>query len=64
MLIVVVTLVLIIVQRVTKLTHVNAKLDAFLNHGGIEFDPYDYVAEKVFDVLKKGDKIQAVKLYW
>ena len=39
----------------------NAKLDALLKHAGI--DPFADVAPDVLDAIKRGEKLEAVKLY-
>ncbi len=46
-----------------SLARVEAKLDAFLKHEGITFDPYANVAPPVLDALRRGKKIEAIKEY-
>ena len=49
-------------RRVGRLSRTGAKLDALLNPFDIEFDPYGGVSEETEEALKRGDKIQAIKL--
>jgi hypothetical protein len=50
-------------RRVGRLSRTDAKLDALLKHFEIEFDPMAGVSEEIDEALKRGDKIQAIKLY-
>ena len=45
-------------RRVSRL---EAKLDALLKHGGIEFDPYAGAPPAVVEALRRGKKIEAIK---
>lgn len=44
-------------------SRLEAKLDALLQHTGIEFDPYTGVPPPVVDALRRGKKIEAIKEY-
>ncbi len=50
-------------KRVTRLSRVEAKVDALMQHAGIEFDPFKFVAKEVVEALKNGDKIEAIRVY-
>jgi hypothetical protein len=50
-------------QRLNALSRLNGKLDALLQHAGIEFDPYGDVAPEIAQALERGKKIEAIKLY-
>jgi ribosomal protein L7/L12 len=50
-------------QRLRALSRVEAKLDALLKHQGVRFDPYGDVPAAVLDALRRGKKIEAIKLY-
>jgi hypothetical protein len=39
------------------------KVDAIIEHLGIEFKPYKDTPEEVMSALKNGDHIKAIKLY-
>ena len=45
------------------LSRIDAKLDALLEHSGIKYDPLEHVHDEVVEALKRGDKIQAIKVY-
>jgi hypothetical protein len=42
---------------------ISGKLDALLKHAGIEYDPCDNLPEGVLEALRRGDQIEAIKLY-
>src|SRR5262249_14105583 len=50
-------------RRIGALSRIEAKLDALVTHAGIDFDPYDQVPQAVVEALRRGEKIQAIKLY-
>jgi hypothetical protein len=50
-------------RRSVSLDRINAKLDALLKHAGIDFNSPGQVPPQVADALKRGEKIQAIKLY-
>ena len=50
-------------RRLARLTQLDAKLDALLKHAGVAFDPYDQVPPQVADAVRRGEKIEAIKLY-
>ena len=46
-----------------RLRRIEGKLDALTAHAGIDFDPAADVAEAVSEALKRGAKIEAIKIY-
>jgi ribosomal protein L7/L12 len=50
-------------RRVAALSRIDAKLDALLQHAGVDFNLYGNVPPDVVDALKRGEKIEAIKRY-
>jgi hypothetical protein len=50
-------------KQTGKLAAINAKLDLLLGQAGVQFDPIGSVCREAVDALKRGDKIEAIKLY-
>jgi ribosomal protein L7/L12 len=50
-------------RRVAAISRLDAKLDALLQHAGVDFNPYGHVPPDVVDALKRGEKIEAIKRY-
>jgi ribosomal protein L7/L12 len=50
-------------RRLGVLARLDAKLDALLQHSGVEYNPYENVSPDVLDALKRGEKIEAIKRY-
>ncbi len=50
-------------KRVAAISGLHGKLDALLKHAGIEFNPYENLAEDVVRAIQRGEKIQAIKHY-
>jgi len=46
-----------------KQLRIDAKLDLLLKLSGLEFDPFKGLPAPVAEAVKRGDKVQAVKLY-
>jgi ribosomal protein L7/L12 len=46
-----------------SLSRMEAKLDLLLKHANIEFEPYKNVPSEIAEALRKGEKIEAIKLY-
>jgi ribosomal protein L7/L12 len=57
------TRIALLERRVSRLSTLDAKLDALLKHARIDFDPYKEVAPAVTDALRRGKKIEAIKHY-
>jgi hypothetical protein len=51
------------IDRRLHLSRVEAKINLLLEHAGIEFDPYKGLPQEVADAVRRGEKIQAIKLY-
>jgi hypothetical protein len=49
--------------RLRRIARLDAKLDALLEHAGIDFDPRRNVPPPVADALRQGKKIEAIKRY-
>ncbi len=49
--------------RVKTLSRVDAKIDALLEEGGVSFDPFDDVPSEVADAIRRGRKMDAIKMY-
>jgi len=63
LLIVVFLLLLGMKKQISRLAHVNAKVDLLLGQAGIKYDPLAAMPREVADALKRGDKIEAIRLY-
>jgi ribosomal protein L7/L12 len=50
-------------KRLTALLHLDAKLDALLEHAGIQFDLLGSLPEGVVEALERGSKLEAVRHY-
>jgi ribosomal protein L7/L12 len=50
-------------RRLQKLSRIDAKLDALLQHAGISFDVYKNVPADVAEALQRGEKILAIKRF-
>ena len=50
-------------RRLRGVARVEAKLDLLLDHEGLAFDPYKSVWPDIADALRRGQKIEAIKLY-
>lgn len=50
-------------KRIARLSHLDVKLDLLLSHAGIKFDPLAAMPREAADALKRGDKIEAIRLY-
>jgi hypothetical protein len=50
-------------QRLRAITRIDAKLDLLLKHAGIEYNPFSELPPNVMDALKRGKKIEAIKIY-
>ncbi len=50
-------------KRVAAISGLHGKLDALLKHAGIEYNPYENLAEDVVRAIQRGEKIQAIKHY-
>jgi hypothetical protein len=50
-------------RQTGKLAAMNAKIDLLLGHAGVKFDPLGSICREAADALKRGDKIEAIKLY-
>ena len=50
-------------RRVAALAGLDGKIDALLKHAGIEYNPYDSLPEDVVRAIKRGEKVEAIKLY-
>ncbi len=46
-----------------RLRRIEAKLDQLLKQAGIEFDPYASVPPTVLGAVRRGDRLEAIKLY-
>ncbi len=50
-------------RNARRLSRLESKVDALLQHHGVVFDPYSTVPPPVVDALRQGDTIQAIKAY-
>ena len=50
-------------QRLERLARLDAKVDALLNHAGVEFDPFADVPADVREALERGERILAIKRF-
>jgi ribosomal protein L7/L12 len=50
-------------QRLRAISRIDAKLDLLLKHAGVEYNPYSDVPPNVMGALKRGKKIEAIKIY-
>jgi len=50
-------------QRLNRLSRLDAKVDALLEHAGIEFDPFRDVPEDVREALQRGKTILAIQRF-
>ena len=50
-------------RRLTALLRLDAKLDALLEHAGIQFDLVGSLPKDVVEALERGSKLEAVKHY-
>ncbi len=57
------TRVLAIAKQLGILSRIDAKLDLVLKQSGTGYDPYKNIPPDVADALRRGEKIQAIKLY-
>ena len=48
-------------RRLNRLSRLDAKLDALLNHAGIEFDPFGDIPPDAREALERGETILAIK---
>jgi ribosomal protein L7/L12 len=49
--------------RIGAISRVEAKLDLLLQNAGLKYDPYPSVSRDVVEALRRGEKINAIKLY-
>lgn len=47
----------------SQLARIERKLDILLQHHGLEYEPFDGLPEPIRDALRRGRKIEAIKLY-
>jgi hypothetical protein len=47
----------------SRLSRIEMKLDHLLRHAGIKFDPLAFVPANVVEALKRGQTVEASKLY-
>ena len=50
-------------KRGAELSRIEAKLDLLLQNASIKYDPYVNVSRDVVEALRRGEKINAIKLY-
>jgi ribosomal protein L7/L12 len=50
-------------SRIGALSRVEAKLDLLLQNANLKFDPYANESRDVVEALRRGEKINAIKLY-
>lgn len=50
-------------SRLAALSKLDAKLDLLLKQAGIDDDPRKNIPQGVADALKRGEKIEAIRLY-
>jgi ribosomal protein L7/L12 len=50
-------------NRVTMLTRLEAKIDLLLADAGVRYDPFATLSSSVIEALRSGDKIRAIKAY-
>ena len=50
-------------KQLARVAHVDAKVNLLLEHAGIKFDPLTAMPREAADALKRGDKIEAIRLY-
>jgi ribosomal protein L7/L12 len=50
-------------NRVTMLTRLEAKIDLLLADAGVRYDPFATLSSGVVEALRSGDKIRAIKAY-
>lgn len=50
-------------RRLNRLSRLEAKVDALLKHGGVDFDPYRDVPPAVREALDRGETIMAIKRF-
>lgn len=50
-------------QQLNSLAAINHKLDALIQHAGIEYDPFENVSDEVIGALQRGNKIEAIRHY-
>jgi ribosomal protein L7/L12 len=50
-------------NRVTMLTRLEAKIDLLLADAGLHYDPFATLSASVVEALRSGDKIRAIKAY-
>jgi ribosomal protein L7/L12 len=49
--------------RMSALSRVEGKLDLLLQNANLKYDPYANVSRDVVEALRRGEKINAIKLY-
>lgn len=50
-------------KRLRQLSRIDAKLDMLLKQAELEFNPLEHVKQDVIDAIRRGDKIEAIRLY-
>lgn len=50
-------------NRLELLLRLNGKIDALLKHAGVDFKPYENLSAAVSRELQLGNKLKAIKLY-
>src|ERR1700738_976652 len=50
-------------KQIATLSRIDSKLVLLLKHGAIEYAPYRNLPRDVMEALRRGEKIQAIKLY-
>jgi len=50
-------------KRINSLSRLEAKVDLLLKQAGIDYDPHKDMPDHVILALRRGEKIQAIKLY-
>jgi hypothetical protein len=48
-------------RRLDRLSRIEARLDALMKHGGVQFDPYRDLPPGVREAVERGETITAIK---
>ena len=53
----------VLARQIAVVSRIEAKLDLLLKQAGLTYDPYKNASPAVVDAVKRGAKIEAIKLY-
>jgi ribosomal protein L7/L12 len=50
-------------QHIRAIPRLEAKLDLLLKQGGVRYEPHKTLSPAIVDAIRRGSKIEAIKLY-